>query len=470
MSNTTVSDNTSNYSASSLVRHVDPATLLVDTNVRLHPAVDADLVASVRDLGVLVPLVAVRTSEGALRVRFGHRRTAAAIEAGRATVPVVVAADEVTDDAAQVERLVTQWAENEHRAGLTTAERVGVIAQLAAFGVSAAKIAKRTRVPRAQVDAAFAVARSDLAKAAVARYSDFLDLVQAAVVADFEDDPEAVKALVVAAKNGQFDHTAQRLRDARAEAARRAEVEAALREAGTTVLERPKWNGPTEDLATLRSPGGDLLDADSHRECPGHAAYITTEYGYLDPGTGAPVEQDAVDDTGEYDEDDCCTGCGAHISDPHADDCGRPTGAATCLEWRSYFAPRYVCTDPRAHGHVGRHSGRDAGTARKTSAEMSEPEREASRAQRRDVIESNKAWISAETVRRDWLRTYLTRKTAPKGTAAFIAAAIASDAEIVAGIGGNALAADLLGCDQSGYGRSTTWSRSSTRPAKPAHR
>ena len=92
-----------------------------------------------------------------------------------------------------------------------------VIAQLSAFGVSPAKIAKRTRAPRSQVDAALAVAGSELAKAAAVRYGDFLDVVQAAVVAEFDDDPEAVKALVAAAKTGQFDHTAQRLRDARAE-------------------------------------------------------------------------------------------------------------------------------------------------------------------------------------------------------------------------------------------------------------
>src|SRR4051812_47591901 len=71
--------------------------------------------------------------------------------------------------AGQIERLVTQWAENEQRAGLTTAERVGVIAQLSAFGVSAAKIAKRTRSPRSQVDAALAVAGSELANAAAVR-------------------------------------------------------------------------------------------------------------------------------------------------------------------------------------------------------------------------------------------------------------------------------------------------------------
>jgi ParB-like nuclease family protein len=48
----------------------------------------------VKDLGVLQPIRAVRTSDGSLRVEFGHRRTLAAIEAGFEVVSVLVVADE----------------------------------------------------------------------------------------------------------------------------------------------------------------------------------------------------------------------------------------------------------------------------------------------------------------------------------------------------------------------------------------
>ncbi len=57
-------------------------------------------------------------------------------------------------------------------------------AQLSLLGVSAAQITRRTRMPRAQVDAALTVAGSKLAKAATERY-DFLTLDQAATVAEF---------------------------------------------------------------------------------------------------------------------------------------------------------------------------------------------------------------------------------------------------------------------------------------------
>ena len=72
-------------------------------------------------------------------------------------------------------------AENEHRTGLTLTEQVGAIGQLAAFGVSAAQIAKRTRLARPRVDAALTVAGSTVARAAAVEHD--LDLVEAAVVA-----------------------------------------------------------------------------------------------------------------------------------------------------------------------------------------------------------------------------------------------------------------------------------------------
>jgi ParB family chromosome partitioning protein len=66
--------------------------------------------------------LAVRTGSGEVRVRFGCRRVLAAIEAWQPTVPVIVivVADEGEGDAAQIERLVSQYAENQHRTGLLT--------------------------------------------------------------------------------------------------------------------------------------------------------------------------------------------------------------------------------------------------------------------------------------------------------------------------------------------------------------
>jgi ParB family transcriptional regulator, chromosome partitioning protein len=67
-----------------------------------------------------------------VRVPFGHRRTLVAIEADLATVPVEIVGDEATDDAGQIERILTQHAENAHRTPLLQSEQLGVVEQLSA--------------------------------------------------------------------------------------------------------------------------------------------------------------------------------------------------------------------------------------------------------------------------------------------------------------------------------------------------
>ncbi len=46
------------------VEHIDPWCLLVDVNVRHDTRLDKDFVASIKEHGVLVPIVAVRTLTG----------------------------------------------------------------------------------------------------------------------------------------------------------------------------------------------------------------------------------------------------------------------------------------------------------------------------------------------------------------------------------------------------------------------
>jgi hypothetical protein len=66
----------------------------------------------------------------------------------------------------------------------------------------------------------------------------------------------------------------------------------------------------------------------------------------------------------------------------------------------------------------------------------------------------------ATTVGRDWLRAYTTRKSAPKGTGVFLAASLAVDADVLARIEGNDLAADLLAAGETTtYGRSPALTR-----------
>ena len=137
---------------------LDPSTLLTDHNLRAPRTDDPfrQLVASIREHGVLVPIVAVRDHQG-VRVRYGHRRALAAVQAGRELVPVVVYTGSLTDaTAAEIDRILGQHAENTHRERLTVGETIAAFGQLAALGQSPARIARRSKTPRKTVDHALA--------------------------------------------------------------------------------------------------------------------------------------------------------------------------------------------------------------------------------------------------------------------------------------------------------------------------
>jgi ParB family chromosome partitioning protein len=293
---------------------LDPRSLLVDVNIRTDARLDKDFVASIKDLGVLVPIIAVCTHNGDVRVRFGHRRTLAAVEADLATVPVEIVGDEGTDDAGQIERILTQHAENAHRTALSDSERIGVVEQLNAFGMSAAQIAKRTKIKRDTVNTALTVAKSDLAKSASDRY-DFLTLEQAAAVAEFEDDSDAVKELIVTAQQGSgFNHCLQRLRDERKERVAKQPIIEGLAAAVVTVVDRPRWTDPTRPLRQLGT-NDNPLTPEAHASCDGHVAWLDDEW----------IET--------YDDD-------ADYVDENGDSFNR-----------TYVAV-HGCTDPVAYGHI----------------------------------------------------------------------------------------------------------------------
>lgn len=364
----------SDHTAAPRIEQIDPAAAIIGGNVRLDARLDKDFLASVRERGVLVPIVVTQDQQSAYVVRYGQRRTLAAVQTGHATVPAYVVAS--TDDAA---RIIDQLAENDHRAGVSTSERVAALATLAGLGLTAAQIAKQTATRKAEVETALTVAASELASKATQRW-DFLTLDQAATLAEFEDDLEAVKSLTVAAKDAQFDHIAQRLRSDRERTARTAEAAEAVVAEGTTLLD--PWDPydkhkKAERVVRLCDPADEkriTLTAETHKACPGHAAYVQPGRSF-DTNNQRMVSADVI----------------------------------------------YVCTDWRKHGHANSYSQTSSKPSRE---EMTEEQREKAKADRRDVIESNRSWDDAEPVRRGWVTKFLTRRTAPKGSAVLIAQAI----------------------------------------------
>jgi len=294
---------------------------------------------------------------------------------------------------------------------------VAAFEQMALVGLSAAQIVRRTAGRRDEVDAALTVAASQTARQAAADNPQ-LTLAQAATIAEFDGDHAAVTRLL-ATHSSQFDHTAQWLRDQRDLNAAR-QVAAGLWEAsGLAIVDRIGY-GPVPEcrLAQLRladAAHGEQITPSQHAACAGHAAFL--EQTYLDDQD--PDDPDDPAGAGDLDQDDS--------DDPD-------TGAEPELVW----APVYICTDWRAYGHEPLW-----GAVAKPAAEA---DAETVRALRREIIAGNRAWRAAETVRRDWLRQFAGRKTAPKTGAAFIAAELVHGNKITYAVQrGSGMARELLG-------------------------
>lgn len=345
-----------------IVEQLNPLDLLTDANISDRRPDDA-LNESVRQLGVLQPIIATRTAEGFVRVRMGHRRTLAAIEADHDTIPVIVVANEAdyADQAdAQLDRVISQYAENEHRQALNAADKAAVAVQLLDLGLTARQVTARTRMKPADVDAARAIRKSERATFAAAEMPE-LTIDQAAAIAEFDTDVAVVTALLEAAQDGQgkFAHTLQRHRDERASAQARAALVEQLTADGITIA--ADFPGYNNKLDYLTGPDGKKLTARTHKKCPGHVAWLQHGYG-----------QDRE------------------------------------VLWQA----SWYCTTPRAHGST-------------LNGSVVPADAEKAKAERRETIARNKEWRAAEKVRRAWLRDFLGRKTPPDGALRYVLAAVA---------------------------------------------
>lgn len=369
------------------IEHVDPHTLVIEANVRPSGALTKEFVQSIRENGVLTPVLARRGDDGALVVRAGQRRTLAAIEAGLGAIPAYV----VEADDATTERIIQQMVENDQRQALSDGDRAAAFQQLVLQGVSVATIAKRTGTHQAEVKTGLAVADNPVAASAIAAYQLTLD--QAAALIEFDDNPEVREQLIEVATTdpAQFAHAAQRARDDAVRAKAKSAAESDLVERGFVIVDRDWfYDGEFTRVSDLITP------------------------------EGAPVtDTDLVDVDGRA----------AHVR------AGRD-GTVQIT---------YLVADPKAAGFKKRTPSGGTGVGPMTDEQ---------KAERRTLIANNNAWASAETVRREWLTTFLTRKTLPKEASPFVAHALTFHRHTVgtAISGGNSLAHDLFGIEREpGY-------------------
>ncbi|KQP96157.1 MULTISPECIES: ParB/RepB/Spo0J family partition protein [unclassified Rathayibacter] len=393
------------------VQHIDPTTLVIEANVRTSAPVTRDFVASIRENGVITPILARRDEHGNVIVRAGQRRTLAAREAGVATVPVyVVEGDDTTAD-----RIIQQIIENDQRAELSTADRTAAWAQLAFEGITASQIAKRTGTKTDAVKKGLAVAESATVTSVLHEHELTLD--QAAVLLEFEDDADARAHLIEVATNDptQFEHTAQSLREDAAEKARLAAVEQEQIANGFQVLTRSDAYGEGSPWVALRK----LRTADGEQVTAEHIAAI-------------PVR-----------------------------------GALIDTRWNGDIDVTHFVQEPTEAGFTYAYRG-DVPAAALTPEEAEE-ERVEKSAERKVLIANNKAWTAAVTVRRQWIATFLSRKTLPKDADRVIALGLTAHRFAVSSgmSNGSDLAHTLLGIDRpSGYRTDALAALVEANPAK----
>ncbi|MET8142721.1 ParB N-terminal domain-containing protein [Sphaerisporangium sp. NPDC005288] len=244
------------------------------------------------------------------------------------------------------------------RTSLSVHEEAHALFSASQAGMTRTQIRRMTGLSSREVKAGVrAGGLNGAAKHLAARMDYEWTLEELALLKPFEDDPEALEA-IHRRWYGPLKYTVQRLLDEREAKSCRAKMIDDLEQSGITITaDLPDGAMPLRRLMN----GDQEMDLDAHASCPGRGAWIA-------PWTGA--------------------------------------------------SPNHYCLDPVAYGHVFAETGT---ITPPPPAEPSPAAQAAEPADRKIVIEGNKAWAAAGTVRQQWLREFLSHKTPPKNVAATIA-------------------------------------------------
>ncbi|WP_328810609.1 ParB/RepB/Spo0J family partition protein [Rhodococcus sp. NBC_00294] len=406
---------------------VDPNVLDVADNVRDTVDLDQtpDFVASIREHGVLHPILTVRRGDGTLAVIDGQRRTLAAIATDTPVVPVLIRTQDGDQVAADTTRIVEQIVSNDQRADLTDGQRAAGVAQLLDLGVSVKEVAQALSVTQKAAKIAGRVGGSDAARAALD--TGQLDLEQASIIAAFEKmgDEDAVAQLLDAAENRpyNFPHLARRLTEDRKNARERAKALTAHGEAGHPVLTVDPETGDARwyYAGEVRTGEGEPVDPTEHPDR--WSVWADRVEAWIDTETGEHVDEDTVD--WDADGPDDAPAEGKRHRGTVSEGWAWETSywmSADDAEHHGYQVPQAT---PVAHGCAT--AGVDTDDAARRAAEAAD----ADRVERRRVKALNAAGLAETTLRREHITALLTRKTAPKGSAGWVAATLAGSPDLL---------------------------------------
>lgn len=326
-------------------------------NVREDRKADQAFCRSVASVGVLVPLEITVDPDGGYRVVDGNIRLDAAIKTGQEAVPYLFSADTADDEGLQYLHMLIT---SRFRKGLSVQEEAQALFEASKL-MTRTEIRKATGLSASEVKAGVRAGGLGTRARELAAELDYeWTLEELALLRPFEDDPEAMET-IRRSRYSPIKYTVQRLLDEREAKNRRAKLLAELARAGTTVTDdRPQAAVPLHRLLN----GEDEMDPEAHADCPGHGAWIGSWHG---------------------------------------------------------ASPNFYCLDPVAYGHVFAETGTTSPPEPAVRPTAADRQPAAPAAERKIVVEGNKAWVAAGTVRQQWLAEFLTRKSPPKNVAATIA-------------------------------------------------
>ncbi len=338
-------------------------------NVREDPDLTPQFLASVAETGVRIPLLITPHDDESFLVIEGHRRLAAAVQAGLAEVPCVLDPGRAGDAAGQFLDMVVANSDG-HRRNFAPVEEAAALFAAHEAGASRTRIRKSTGRKAEDIKTALAAGKmSGETRAAAGDLAAQLTLDELALLAEFDGDDEAVATVLEALRRGlTAEYVAERIRQDRAEAAQHEHLVAELEAAGITVTD-----GLADGAARLAGllHDGEDLTPEAHAGCPGRGAYFQS--------------------------------------------------------W-NLAHPVHYCASPAEHGHTVRTfgpppgGGENGGAAAAPSPLPDDPADDAPPDPgRRLVIEGNKAWAAAAEVRRRWLPQLFARRAAPRQVARFVA-------------------------------------------------
>ncbi|MEV6527144.1 ParB/RepB/Spo0J family partition protein [Longispora sp. NPDC051575] len=254
--------------------YLHPAELLDNPrNLRKDVGDVEDLKTSIREVGILCPLIVIPAEDGQrFQLIIGHRRKKAALDLGLAEVPCWIAENE---DAAM--QILAQLAENGDRVGLTPSEEAEAYLQLTLLDWTPERIASARGVTAKQVAQSLTLGQlpTDVREAAD---NGRLTLDDAARLEEFADEPAALARILKSASSGWgMRHAMSAERDKKTYASAREQLKARLVLDGVKVTAKPKgypYDGPARSATSLADSDNNRLDPEVAKTLPGFAVFI----------------------------------------------------------------------------------------------------------------------------------------------------------------------------------------------------